>query len=399
MDESDDSTDFLTVYSVFEKIEKSEAIIWMRVNSTHLLPFFCLIGIIGNSMALILIRTNFWLRRLTSNVYLCTLSICSCLFLTMVLVTWADAIYHLPLYRETEIGCKFFTFLAHFSDFICVWMISWISCDRMVVLYRPGIRRHVCNRKFARRLTIGTIFTSTMLYSWVFLFAGLERVQANTDQVFCGLSNNVTVFGYPVHKHYVVFTIFDTIVCTALPSIIIIVVNSFSIWRYRQCMKIYSSGVLRVRFFRGPSSDENMRYEEETAKKLLLSQSQTNTPTAQSQRSFNNCGKLRSSDLQLSRTLLIVTSTFVLLNVPNYIMRIVQYSLSFDSHFFHFFHYLTFLMYYLHHAVLFYMYIFWSPQMKKQLKPTAVRLLECYCLKNVPEFGHRSTSMQNFNRN
>jgi hypothetical protein len=26
--------------------------------------------------------------------------------------------------------------------------------------------------------------------------------------------------------------------------------------------------------------------------------------------------------------------------------------------------------------------------MKKQLKPTAIKLLECYCCKTVPEFGH-----------
>uniref|UniRef100_A0A1I7XCA5 G_PROTEIN_RECEP_F1_2 domain-containing protein n=1 Tax=Heterorhabditis bacteriophora TaxID=37862 RepID=A0A1I7XCA5_HETBA len=38
-----------------------------------------------------------------------------------------------------------------------------------------------------------------------------------------------------------------------------------------------------------------------------------------------------------------------------------------------------------------------GPQMKKQLKPTAIRLLECYCFKTVPEFGHRSTSMQSYN--
>ncbi|KIH55971.1 hypothetical protein ANCDUO_13859 [Ancylostoma duodenale] len=46
--------------------------------------------------------------------------------------------YRLHIYMDSEIGCKLFTFLAHLSDFICVWMISWISCDRMVVLYRPG---------------------------------------------------------------------------------------------------------------------------------------------------------------------------------------------------------------------------------------------------------------------
>ncbi|KHJ88204.1 hypothetical protein OESDEN_12005 [Oesophagostomum dentatum] len=108
-------------------------------------------------------------------------------------------------------------------------------------------------------------------------------------------------------------------------------------------MRIYSSGVLRVRFDRS-SNGNPIPYEETTAKKLLLSQTHTNTHmSTQSNRSA--CGKLRSSDLQLSRTLLIVT----------------------------------------------------SPQMKKQLKPTAIRLLECYCFKTVPEFGHRSTSLQAFN--
>uniref|UniRef100_A0A8R1ISR6 Uncharacterized protein n=1 Tax=Caenorhabditis japonica TaxID=281687 RepID=A0A8R1ISR6_CAEJA len=91
---------------------------------------------------------------------------------------------------------------------------------------------------------------------------------------------------------------------------------------------------------------------------------------------------------------LILISTFVLLNVPSYIMRIIQAVAAPSSHLFHFIHFLTYLTYYLHHAVLFYMYIFWSPQMKKQLKPTALQLLECYCFKPVPEFGHRSGSTQ-----
>ncbi|KIH46044.1 hypothetical protein ANCDUO_23905 [Ancylostoma duodenale] len=169
--------------------------------------------------------------------------------------------YRLHIYMDSEIGCKLFTFLAHLSDFICVWMISWIS--------------------------------------WVFMFAGLEEYK---DDQFCGLSSKAQVFGYPVADHYFLFTLLDTAICTLLPAILIMFVNSLSIYRYRQCMRIYSSGVLR---------------EETTAKKLLLSQTHTNTHTStQSNRSA--CGKLRSSDLQLSRTLLIVTSTFVLLNVPSY---------------------------------------------------------------------------------
>ncbi|KAK6051871.1 hypothetical protein COOONC_10624 [Cooperia oncophora] len=252
-----------------------------------------------------------------------------------LIVSWVDSAYRLHIYMDSEIGCKVFTFLAHLSDFNCVWMISWISCDRMVVLYRP------------------------------------------------------------VSDHYFLFTLLDTAICTLLPAILIMFVNTLSIYRYRQCMRIYSSGVLRVRFDRA-SNGNPIPYEETTAKKLLLSQTHTNSHmSTQSNRS--TCGKLRSSDLQLSRTLLIVTSTFVLLNVPSYMVRIIQYIFEPRTQIFHFLHYFSYLIYYLHHAVLFYMYIFWSPQMKKQLKPTAMRLLECYCFKTVPEFGHRSTSLQGFN--
>jgi len=43
---------------------------------------------------------------------------------------------------------------------------------------------------------------------------------------------------------------------------------------------------------------------------------------------------------------------------------------------------------YTHHACLFYLYIFNSPQMRKRLAPTALKLLECYCFK--PKFADYS---------
>jgi hypothetical protein len=180
--------------------------------------------------------------------------------------------------------------------------------------------------------------------------------------------------------------------------VVIMLVNSLSIYRYRQCMKIYASGMLRVRFLRVPET-ECLKHTEETttAKKLLLSpQSQTtNQPSAVSTRSTRS-GKLKSSDLTLSRSLLIVTSTFVLLNVPNYVFRLYESVFDIQStQLFQFLLFISFLLYYLHHAVLFYMYIFWSPQLKKQLWPSLLRLVECYCCKNVPEFGHHSQVSMN----
>ncbi|KAI1718969.1 7 transmembrane receptor (rhodopsin family) domain-containing protein [Ditylenchus destructor] len=377
--------------------DEDRALLYLRYYARHFIPIFCLVGIVGNCMALMLIRTNYWLRRLTSNIYLCTLSICGCLFLSTVMVTWLDSTFtHTgipPLYSNSEIGCKMLTFTAHSCDFICVWMISWVSCDRAIVLFRPGIRRRVCSKSFARNLVICTVLFSSTLYGWCLVFAGLEPLPDGTS--FCGLKSEIELAGYNLRELHIFFSLLDTILCTVVPSLLIMVVNSLSIYRYRQCMKIYSSGVLRVRFLRVPESEGiKMMEETTTAKKFLLSQqSQTTTnqlSTATSSRSTTG-GKLKSSDLTLSRSLLIVTSTFVLLNVPNYAFRLYEAVFNVEqTDLWQFLFFMTYLLYYLHHAVLFYMYIFWSPQMKKQLMPTALKLLECYCFKTVPEFGHHS---------
>uniref|UniRef100_A0A915M627 G-protein coupled receptors family 1 profile domain-containing protein n=1 Tax=Meloidogyne javanica TaxID=6303 RepID=A0A915M627_MELJA len=346
--------------------DNDRVLLYLRYYARHFIPIFCLVGIVGNCMALLLIRTNYWLRRLTSNIYLCTLSVCGCLFLTTVFITWLDSSAALlPLYSQSEVGCKILTFTAHSCDFICVWMISWVSCDRAIVLFRPGIRRRVCNKKFARNLVVCTVLFSSTLYGWCLVFAGLE---IGTDQVpYCGIN----------------------------PA-------------------VYSSGVLRVRFLRVPDRPVNEEYnhlqhqqlpqqkessnkkeELNNKKHSLFSNSTTiNRPTQTGMLSAtaatNNRGgspnaasggsgggKLKSSDLTLSRSLLIVTSTFVLLNVPNYAFRLYDALFNVEqTHLWLLLYFITFLLYYLHHAVLFYMYIFWSPQMKKQLMPTALKLLE-----------------------
>jgi hypothetical protein len=372
----------------------------LRYYARHFLPVFCVVGIVGNCMALILIRTNYWLRRLTSNIYLCTLSVCSCLFLGSVLITWIDSTFGFPLYSNSESGCKTLTFLAHSCDLVCVWMICWTSCDRAIVLYRPGIRRRVCSKKFARQLEAGTVMFSTILYAWCIIFAGLEH--SPDGSTYCGLNRNINIFGYDLRDLHIFFSLLDTILCTIVPSLLIMVVNSLSIYRYRQCMKIYASGVLRVRFLRMPETqDQKLTEETTTAKKLLLSQQAqtTNQMSANSNRSTPGT-KLRSSDLTLSRSLLIVTSTFVLLNMPNYAFRLYEAIFKVEqTQWWQFLFFMTYIFYYFHHATLFYVYVFWSPQMKKQLVPTALKLLECYCFKTVPEFGHHSqVSMQAYRR-
>lgn len=207
-------------------------------------------------------RTNYWLRRLTSNIYLCTLSICGCLFLSTVMITWLDVTFGVPLYSNSEVGCKMLTFMAHSCDFICVWCISWVSCDRAIVLFRPGIRRRVCSKSFARNLVIATVLFSSTLYGWCLVFAGLEPTGLPDGSSYCGLNSEIQLAGYNLQQLHIFFSLLDTLMCTVVPSLLIMVVNSLSIYRYRKCMKVYASGVLRVRFLRVPENEDQQKLTE-----------------------------------------------------------------------------------------------------------------------------------------
>lgn len=46
-------------------------------------------------------------------------------------------------------------------------------------------------------MTIGFVLSSVVLYSWLFLLAGLQiyRLKDGTENTFCGLSQDVNLFG------------------------------------------------------------------------------------------------------------------------------------------------------------------------------------------------------------
>ncbi|KAJ1357921.1 hypothetical protein KIN20_016193 [Parelaphostrongylus tenuis] len=101
---------------------------------------------------------------------------------------------------------------------------------------------------------------------------------------------------------------------------------------------------------------------------------------------------LRYTDVQLTRSLMVVTWVFIVLNMPNYIYRMATNILGFDyqSIVMQNLSLLAHFLLYTHHAVLFYLYIFYSPQMKRRLRPTAMKLLECYCFKPTGELNNNS---------
>ncbi|KHN76052.1 hypothetical protein Tcan_15655 [Toxocara canis] len=360
-----------------EMIEDDDSSIAIMATFYYFYMLLCIvIGLTGNSMVWVLIRSNRILRKLPSNVYLLTLSAMSSLFLISLFTFWLEE-EGLLRYRSA-ILCKLLTFVAHFCDFSSVWLIVLVGFERLILLYRAS---RAMNKAKAQRHCGVLLIASFLFNSWILFVANVNEM-GDCDIL-------------PEYEFlYAVMNTVETVFCMGLPSGIILISNLFVVLRLQSHLKrIPSSPTVS---FNTADLLTNSALPPTTLKPASVARSSIGRLSSRFSLSADasNVRKrhhknLRYADLQLTRSLLVVTWVFIALNLPNYIYRIFTHVIEIDNQsvgmrqislFVH-------ILLYTHHALLFYLYIFYSPQMKKRLLPTALKLLECYCLKQPAELS------------
>uniref|UniRef100_A0A183UTB1 G_PROTEIN_RECEP_F1_2 domain-containing protein n=1 Tax=Toxocara canis TaxID=6265 RepID=A0A183UTB1_TOXCA len=344
---------------------------------------------------------------------LLTLSAMSSLFLISLFTFWLEE-EGLLRYRSA-ILCKLLTFVAHFCDFSSVWLIVLVGFERLILLYRAS---RAMNKAKAQRHCGVLLIASFLFNSWILFVANVNEM-GDCDIL-------------PEYEFlYAVMNTVETVFCMGLPSGIILISNLFVVLRLQSHLKripssptvsfntadlltnsalppttLKPASVARYVSFYYPIREHTYphtllmftKYIYCASLKNLCISFRSSIGRLSSRFSLSadasNVRKrhhknLRYADLQLTRSLLVVTWVFIALNLPNYIYRIFTHVIEIDNQsvgmrqislFVH-------ILLYTHHALLFYLYIFYSPQMKKRLLPTALKLLECYCLKQPAELS------------
>uniref|UniRef100_A0A7E4UVB5 G_PROTEIN_RECEP_F1_2 domain-containing protein n=1 Tax=Panagrellus redivivus TaxID=6233 RepID=A0A7E4UVB5_PANRE len=345
-----------SLHSEFEYMDSGPSLIAFLYLSY--MPLCAFVGLSGNAMVFLLICTNRIFRKLPSSVYLLFLAAMSSIFLLSLLSFWVEE--------------------AHFCDFSSVWLIALVGFERLTLLYKASSFRVRRTLSSAKRQVIWVLLIACICNVWILFVAKINEVGE------CDINS--------AYDHlYNWFSLFETISCMIIPSIFIVFSNIFVVLRLRAHLKdtpcsptVSFNTADTVYSTAGPS---------QTVKSTMISKASLCRPNSRfslTKAELKEAGRckrhsLRYADLQLTRSLLVVTTAFIMLNMPNYAYRIaIQIlNISDQSVFMQRFSLAAHVLLYTHHAILFYLYIFYSPQMKKRLVPTALKLLECYCLKHV----------------
>lgn len=279
----------------------------------YAIPFLVVFGVVGNALSIWLFCTPAF-RGHSSSCYLAALAASDTIFLLNLFVVWASNLL-VNLFNRNG-WCQGVTYLTHVSTFMSVWLVVAFTVERFIAVCYPLLRSLVCTVKRARAIVCGLAVIAIILYSYLLLAAGIEQITPGGEYQ-CTLRQ-----GYGNIAS--IMNAVDTVLTLVIPVIAILTLNT----RIAKCVYYVDSlnreqadgeAPIGRRFISQRRKDKSSAGEGSTRAGGMGRIGEGNTIS---------CGvgkSTRKSQHGVTKMLLVISTIFILLNLPTYIMRIYMY--------------------------------------------------------------------------
>uniref|UniRef100_A0A182QYX4 G-protein coupled receptors family 1 profile domain-containing protein n=1 Tax=Anopheles farauti TaxID=69004 RepID=A0A182QYX4_9DIPT len=279
----------------------------LSVINFYYVPALVLFGSIGNVLSvLVFFKTK--LRKLSSSYYLAALGLSDTFYLMGQFVAWANLV-DLKIYVQ-EIWCRFFTFSSTLCCFLSVWFVVAFTVERFIAVLYPLKRQTMCTVRRAKIVILALTVCGIFISLPIFFFAS-PQFSSSVNDTICDIVQEYK-------DQAAVFNVLDFILVFVVPFTIIVVLNTITaltVWKFasiRRTMTIPRGYGANVR---------------ESRRQLNISNSQlfgNGTVPVQQIQLFSR-SKVANSQIKVTKMLLIVSTVFVCLNLPSYIVRVMIY--------------------------------------------------------------------------
>lgn len=292
----------------------------ISVLNIYVTPLIIAVGVLGNGLSFwVFVKT--YLNRQSSSVYLAYLSIADGGFLLALFVVWLGWVnihtFHTPGW------CQIILYFTYVFSFMSVWTVVSFTTERYIVVFYP-LKRHVlCTKRRAVGAMLCLTVTSLLVYSFVPWTSSVLQINASS---ICA--------PMPQYKVLIkVFSSLDTVITLIVPSLIIIYMNSriglriYNYTRTKQQEDIsvhspsFSEGLMISRLKTGDIHSSNLVVIADTqsqCRACSLKQSRLTTRKAHSQ-------------MRITISLFIVSSVFIVLNLPSHAFRVYAFAISLNN--------------------------------------------------------------------
>ncbi len=300
--------------------------------SMYFIPTMFCVGTVSNTLAVVVFLGS-ELRQLGVNIYLTALAVADTGYLLSLLIVWLEAVGW-PIFH-TSGWCQLVVFLSYTCSFLSTWFVVAVTVERFIAIRLPLKRLTMCTPRRAiiviTSLTAGTV----ALFSCAFFTNGIRPFdpQRNITDPVC------TPFK-EYQKLHTALTVMDAVCTLLIPFIVLLILNSLIahaiVLHYREYrrLSVYSScrtasTVVRQSTESQPHRDHASPYGADDTQSnqkhpngvALLAKPAQPRPT-------NPC-TYSKAQVRVTKMLLWVTSIYLVINLPSYIMRLRLLIISF----------------------------------------------------------------------
>ena len=316
------------------------------------IPIIVAIGLCGNTLSLMVFSAQS-MKKTSCSVFLGSMAGADNLFLLSLLITWFDG--EIATIITHDLSCQLLIYFTYVTSFLSVWFIVGFTLERYIAICFPLKRQVMCSVRREKIAVACMTLSAAIMYNYSFWTAGMQEFDSKQE---CLLHRK--------HFHFLnIVTWIDSFLTMVIPFFIIIIVNSLVLKTIIQCpLKFISAS---NRSFRNSTSNPRPK-----RRKYILSSHHSRKRSlcaGLKEKLFNT----RNPQIRVTRTLMLVSMTFLCLNLPSHAMRLYNLfsSVLTDRHFISEEYFLiqevTLLLYYVTFSCNFVLYTLFGRNFKKSL--------------------------------
>ena len=299
--------------------------------NTYVIPVIIVMGFLGNTISFfIFVGTH--LNRLSSSVYLAFLAAVDNLFLITLLFVWFGWV-EIHLFKRDG-WCQSIIYGTYVCSFLSVWTVLSFTLERYIVVFYPLRRHRLCTRK--RAIITMAILTSAALLFYSFTLKTFGVRYMGKVPVCRQLHERF----YTVH---IVMSSLDTLIGVVIPTLTIMTMNTaigVKVYNYtRRTLRsempsasgsdMFSSTSVANNKFAIDADSDSSRHYHTCRSPSSGTTSRHVTARNVASKSGLHCRRRQRSQMRITRALLVVSSVFLVLNLPSHAFRLLALVLSF----------------------------------------------------------------------
>nr|BAO01068.1 neuropeptide GPCR A18 [Nilaparvata lugens] len=285
----------------------------------YYVPVLVTLGTAGNLLSVLVFFCT-KLRKLSSSYYLAALAASDTGFLATLFVAWLP-IVNVPLFNKPVI-CQASIYLNSVCSFVSVWLVVTFTVERFIVVLYPLQRQAVCTVTRAKAVLAILAIVALLTYS-PYLITSAPQLKAdpltNTTHEVCTLLD-----GY--HDLASLLNSVDVMLTLVLPFVLIVALNSLicrTVWRLARIRR----GMMLPPSEQQPAAGggnctggsrlhRSRKLQSSGGSSCAVAMSAARQPRKRSP----------SSSAKVTEMLLVVSTVFIVLNLPSYVVRIWIYA-------------------------------------------------------------------------